>query len=343
MQTASRRAAITAVRGHLPDEILDNEPLAECSEHWSAEKIAAKLGIRTRRIAAPEQCASDLAQAAAEKLLSGRDGLRSSIDYVLFCTQFPDYPLPTTACLLQDRLGLPTTCGALDINLGCSGYVYALGLAQGLIETDQADRVLLLTGETYSKALEESDVGVRTIFGDAGAATLVEAIPADVPQLGPFVYGTDGRGGENLILRRHAWRTATTPVGCSADGRDLGGESEDPYLRMNGSEIFVFTIRTVPKAVHALLAKAGLTLGDVDRFVFHQANAYMLEHLRDKIGIPPEKFVVEMESVGNTVSNSIPLALEAAAASGQLKPGHRVMLVGFGVGYSWGATLVHWA
>jgi 3-oxoacyl-[acyl-carrier-protein] synthase-3 len=325
------RAAIAAIAHHLPDQRLTNELLAAEFPEWGAEKIAEKTGIQTRHIAAKGELSSDLAAAAAKKLFATGVVRAEDIDFVLLCTQTPDFALPTTACLLQHRLGIPTTAGALDFNLGCSGYVYGLSLAKGLVETGQADRVLLLTAETYSKLLDPADKTVRTIFGDAGAATLVVADPnVEHECIGPFAFGTNGGGGPNLVCHRGGFRGATD----EATGRD--------GLWMNGPEIFNFTLKVVPDVVQRLLTKAGLKQGDVDLFVFHQANRYMLEHLRKKLGLCPEKFVVAMEHSGNTVSCTIPIALREAQSAGQLLPGARVMLVGFGVGYSWGAVMLRW-
>ena len=320
-------AKIAAVDYYLPQKQLSNEALCEEFPDWSVEKISAKTGITSRRIAANNECSSDLAVAAAEKLFSqGLD--RSKVDFLVFCTQSPDYFLPTTACLLQDRLGIPTSAGALDFNLGCSGYVSGLGLAKGLIESGQASGVLFLTGETYSKFLDPEDRSVRTVFGDGASATFLTGEESEASIIGPFIYGTDGSGAKNLIVQGGAFR--------DSDG------SADPHLRMNGSEIFSFTLKSIPSLVQQTLAKAELTTDDVDWFVFHQANKFMLEHLRDKIGIPEEKFAICLDECGNTVSSSIPIALKELAVAGQLKPGQKIMLVGFGVGYSWGATIVHW-
>ena len=326
------RAVIAAIAYHLPEQRLTNELLAAEFPEWGAEKIAEKTGIQTRHIAAKGELSSDLATAAANKLFATGVVRPQDIDFVLLCTQTPDFALPTTACLLQHRLGIPTTAGAFDFNLGCSGFVYGLSLAKGLIETGQARRVLLLTAETYSKLLDPADKTVRTIFGDAGAATLVVADEEAKDEcIGPFAFGTNGEGGPNLVCHRGGFRGAT----AEATGRDA--------LWMNGPEIFNFTLKVVPDVVQRLLAKAGLKQGDVDLFVFHQANRYMLEHLRKKLGVPSEKFVVAMEHSGNTVSCTIPIALHAAQTAGQLRPGARVMVVGFGVGYSWGGALVRWA
>ena len=326
-------ATLAAIEFHLPDIRLSNEEIIHFATNWTPQKILDKTGIAERRIAAEDEFSSDLAFHAAEKLFARGACARDEIDFVLFCTQSPDYLLPTTACLLQDRLKLRTEIGALDFNLGCSGYVYGLGLAQGLIETGQASNVLLLTGETYSKFLSDSDFGVRSLFGDAGSATLLRGIDSDERLMGPYVYGTDGRGAENLILKRHSLRSAAvTPPGA-----DPGA------LFMNGPEIFTFAMEAVPKAFNELLKRAQLQRDDVDLYVFHQANEYILNRLQTKLAIPKERFVIAMRDYGNTVSSTIPIALHSALASGQLQPGMRVMLVGFGVGYSWGACLLRYS
>jgi 3-oxoacyl-[acyl-carrier-protein] synthase-3 len=325
-------ARIAAIEYYLPETEITNAQLSAEHPEWSVDKIEAKTGIRTRKVAAADQCASDLAVRAAELLFASGACDRAAIDFVLLCTQSPDYFLPTTACVIQQRLGLPNTVGALDFNLGCSGFVYGLGLAKGLIETGQARNVLLLTAETYSKFLAASDRSVRTIFGDGAAATLVSAVSAlSEPPIGPFVYGTDGSGAEHLIVPTGGARTP------NPNGRPLG------TLHMAGPEIYNFTMTAVPAAVEALLKKAGLTDHDIDLYVFHQANEHMLTNLRRRLSIPAERFCVELSDCGNTVSSTIPIALRRAAATGQLKDGDLVMLVGFGVGYSWAAALVRWS
>lgn len=332
-------ARVKAIRSALPERSLDNEELSRQFPDWKVDKIYQKTGIRSRPIAGENEFASDLAVRAGAALFESGACRPDDVDFLLLCTQSPDYFLPTTACLVQHRLGIPTRCGALDFNLGCSGYIYGLSLAKGLIETGQAANVVLLTAETYSKFLHPDDKGVRTIFGDAATATLVQAEAGDRPNLGPFVFGTDGSGGKNLIVRSGAVRQpARQPAPAGED--PLGPNRSDGTLYMNGPEIFAFTLRSVPAAVKSLLAKAETTLENVDYVVFHQANRFMLDALRDAIGIPEAKFRVRMDQLGNTVSNTIPLALEEALAEGSIKPGDRLMLVGFGVGYSWGGCLV---
>jgi 3-oxoacyl-[acyl-carrier-protein] synthase-3 len=332
---------LRAIEYYLPENVVSTSDLSLQFPDWSVEKIAAKTGITARHIAKPEECASDLAVAAAQKLFSSGACRPEDIDYVLLCTQSPDYFLPTTACLVQDRLGIPTTAGALDFNLGCSGYIYGLGLSEGLISSGQATALLLLTSETYSKFLHPRDRSVRTIFGDAAAATLLTATDVRDPLLGPFIYGSDGGGGSSLIVPTGGLRRPRTQCSAKESEDENGNVRSADNLFMNGPEIFNFTLSAVPECIDRLLAKSGKTLEDVDLFVFHQANQYMLDHLRKRLKIPAEKFYVFMKDCGNTVSSTIPIALKSARDEGCLPEGSLVMLVGFGVGFSWGATLLH--
>lgn len=328
-------AFIEDIAVHLPAATLDNEQLGTLFPDWSAGKIEQKTGIRSRHIAAEGETALDLGLAAAGALLKNKD--RNSVDALLFCTQSPDYFLPTGACILQDKLGLRTDIAALDYNLGCSGYVYGLALARGLIASGAATRVLLVTAETYSKHIHEKDRGNRTIFGDGAAATLVGARPE--PGIGAFCFGTDGRGAANLIVPNGGMRNKHD---ASAVLREYtpGSFTTDNNLFMNGPEIFNFTIGIVEGMVANSLEKNGCTVDDIDRFVFHQANRYMLDYLRKKLALPEEKFHIGMQETGNTVSATIPIALADCRANGMIKPGNRVLLAGFGVGYSWAGTVI---
>jgi 3-oxoacyl-[acyl-carrier-protein] synthase-3 len=339
------QAAIRAIEYHLPELVLTNSQLAAEFPEWNLEKIEQKIGITERHIATEGECASDLAVAAAQKLFDSGVCSPDSIDYILFCTQTPDYFLPTTACIVQDRLGIAKTAGALDFNLGCSGFVYGLGLAKGLIETGQAQNLLLITADTYSKFIHPNDRSVRTIFGDAAAATLIQGIIGDSPQpcIGPFVFGTDGSGANNLIVPGGGMRRRHSTGGGQVTEGECSNQPAPENIYMDGSEIFNFTLRVVPQAVEAILAKAGKTLDEIHLFVFHQANKYMLEHLRKKLKIPKEKFPIKMQHCGNTVSSTIPIALKHSLEEGKLTPENIVMLVGFGVGYSWGSALIKWA
>ncbi len=325
---------IKAIEFYLPEERLTNDQLGEIYEGWSSRKIEKKTGIKVRHIASAEETAADLGYKAAIKLFAKNNISPSDVDYLLFCTESPDYPLPPSSCILQNRLGLPITTGALDFNLGCSGFVYGLGVAHGLISSGQAKNVLLITAETYSKYIHPQDKSVRTIFGDGAAATLITE--SDNEQVGPFVYGTDGAGATNLIVPKGASRGP-----MHIESLNLSEKTNYPdFLFMNGPEIFNFTIQSVPKAVKQILIKSSLVLNDIDCFIFHQANKFMLEHLRQKIDIPKEKFFVDISETGNTVSSTIPIALHKAKEQGFYKEGDVALLIGFGVGYSWAATIL---
>lgn len=336
------KAFIKAIEYIIPDHLLTNNNLNKSFPEWSVDKIVEKTGIMGRGIAAKDECSSDLGVRAAEKIFESGVCSRKDIDYLLFCTQSPDYFLPTTACIMQNRMGIKKASGAIDYNLGCSGYVYGLGLAKGLIETGQAGNVLLITAETYSKFIHPGDKSVRTLFGDAGSATYIESSKCSDEFIGPFIYGTDGKGSKNLIVPQGAFRrpAQTAPPEIYTD--EYGNKRSAEKLYMNGSEVFTFSLLTVPKLIIDLLTKSEKNAEQVDLYVFHQANKFMLEALQKKCKIPKEKFFISFENVGNTVSCTIPIALNEAKKSGILKSGMTVMLVGFGVGYSWGATLLKW-
>lgn len=338
---SSRKAAIRAITSYLPPATLTNDQLAaEFGGDWTAEKILTKTGIDVRHVCTAEECASDLGVAAAKKLFSSGACSPEDIDFLLFCTQSPDYFLPTTACLAQARLGLRVDSGAIDINQGCSGFVYGLAMAKSLVESGTANNVLLITAETYSKFINHKDRSVRAIFGDAGAATLVVGVEGSRDFIGPFVFGTDGRGAKELIVPAGAARKPPSSMTAIVKEVESGNSRSEQNLYMNGPEIFAFTLRVVPSMVGDLLKKSRLGFEEVDRFVFHQANKFMLDHLQAKLKIPDAKFSMHLRSCGNTVSCTIPLALESDREAGRLASSNRVMLVGFGVGLSWAATMV---
>lgn len=262
------------------------------------------------------------------------------VDFVILCTQSPDFFLPTTACLVHDNLGLNSDTGAVDINQGCSGYIYGLGLAKALVDSSQANNVLLLTADTYTKFLNESDKSVRTIFGDAGTATLITNDGGQDSVRG-LTYGTDGSGARHLIVPGGGLRNGfgVSPR-SKPDNRELQAGDYDLY--MNGPEIFNFTLKRIPLLYEEVLRKANCSPEDIDLFVFHQANQFMLEHIRKRLEIPEEKFPIVLSETGNTVSSSIPLALAKLKESGQLKSGMKVLSLGFGVGLSWGGLVLEW-
>lgn len=316
---------ISRIEYYLPDRVLTNQDIEEQNPEWNAQKVEKKIGISQRHIASDDETSLDLAIKAAEKLLLSYDS--EQIDFLLFCTQSPDYLLPSSACIIQDKLRLRKNIGALDYNLGCSGYIYGLALAKGLINSGISTNVLLLTGETYSKFIRDDDVSNRSIFGDAGSATLVSF--SEQEGIGEFVLGTDGRGADNLIVERPSAR----------QGYQLKS-SEKPNLYMNGPEIFNFTIETIPPLLMDVVKKNKLTLDDVDYTILHQANKYMLEFLISQTGLDRAKCHIDMSNYGNTVSNTIPIALKDSLDRGIVTRGDKILMAGFGVGYSWGSTVV---
>jgi 3-oxoacyl-[acyl-carrier-protein] synthase-3 len=320
-------AAVGPIAVHLPQRVETNAQLKAEFPGWDMDLIYEKTGIGARHIAAEGECASDLAVQAAQKLFAEHDVDPQSIDFVLLCTQTPDYPLPTTACLLQSRLGLKTSVGALDFNLGCSGFVYGLSLADGLIRSGAASRVLLLTAETYSKYIHPTDRSLRTIFGDGAAATLIDA--ADEPTLSAFQFGTDGSGADTLLVSKGGAR----PAECAIKPR--GRQRWQSALYMDGPSLINFTVVAVPQLVDSILAAANLKSSDVDLFLLHQATLKMLSQLRERMGLPEERMPIVLEHCGNTVSSTIPILIDVLRRDGRLRKGMRNVLVGFGVGWSW--------
>ena len=323
---------------YLPEHIVTNEELVKEFPEWSVDKIAQKIGVTQRHVASEKETAADLAYKAAEKMFLDPEIKKEDVDFLILCTQSPDYFLPTTACVLQHRIGLRTNIGALDYNLGCSGFIYGLALSKGLIMSGIARNVLLLTAETYSKYLHVRDKGNRTIFGDAAAAILISE--SGFASIGNFSLGTDGSGAENLIIKTGGRRNPLPASDLSFD--ENGNPVSSDYLYMDGSEIFSFTQCNVPIVVSDTLLKNNLSKEDIDLFVFHQANKFMLNFLRKKIKIEDSKFYYYISEVGNTVSSSIPLALESAMNDGSIKKGDKVLLSGFGVGYSWGGNVLYY-
>lgn len=328
-------AYIKAISYYLPDTVLSNEELIKAFPEWTVDKIANKVGIKERHVASKEEAVSDLAVNAALRLFEETGIERNDIDFVLLCTQSPDYFLPSTACIVQERLGLSTHTGALDFNLGCSGYIYGLSLAKGLIAGGIAKNVLLLTAEMYTKHLHPRDKGNRTIFGDAATASVIST--EGYAQIGNFSLGTDGKGAENLIVKTGALKHKDKVNDLQFD--ENGNPLSSDYLYMNGTEIFNFTLDAVPPLVCETLQKNNLEMTNVDLFVFHQANKYMINFLRKKLKIEEDKFYVYLETVGNTVSSTIPIALCEAKKEERLIG--KILLAGFGVGYSWGGVILN--
>jgi len=320
------KVSIKAIEYYLPPGTEDGAALKRDNPDWRIDDLENKTGVQVRHIAEPGQTAVDMAGLAAAKLLAA--GIpKESIDFLVLVTQSPDYVLPTSACILQDRLGLRPSCLAFDVNLGCSGFVYGLAIGGSLIEAGLAGRGLVCCSETYSKYIEKTDRVSRPLFSDGAAVTLLGSSGQD--DLGPFEMGTDGSGFRNLIVPLSGARTASS-------------ETDKKSLFMAGKEVFMFTMGKVPECVTALLAKSGKTIGDIDHFIFHQASKIVIDNIVRRLELPEEKVFRNYQRIGNTVSASIPIALKDAVSEKKIKKGDLVMLIGFGVGYSWGSCLVKW-
>ncbi|WP_445737316.1 3-oxoacyl-ACP synthase III family protein [Mariniflexile sp.] len=328
-------AKIDDIEYYLPKKIVNSSTLTEIFPDFDTEKIEDKIGVKERHIADDEETSLDLAYQASLRILNRTE--KEAIDFIVFCTQTPDYILPTSACILQDRLGLSKSTGALDFNLGCSGYVYGLAICKGLLEAKIASKILFVTADTYSKYLHEEDKGNRSIFGDGASATIISYNETD--NFGNFELGTDGSGFDKLIIKNGGSRNK---IDASAEVKTYGDANKytDNCIYMNGPEIFNFTINNIPKLIEDTLKKNNLQKENIDYFVFHQANKFMLNYLRKKSGIPSEKFHINLEKTGNTVSSTIPIALHEAIENGKIKKGDTILLAGFGVGLSWGATII---
>jgi len=316
---------------YLPAKTVSNADLSKQFPGTSEEDIFRRTGIKTRYVSAEKEISSDLAFNAAEKLLASGD-LRNQVDFLIYCSVTFDYSTPSTSCILQDRLGLSRQTGCLDIGYGCSGYTYGLGVAYGLLAGGMAKKILFVTADIPSKVLRHDDLEMRSLFSDIGTASLLTL--EKNKSHNQFVFGSDGRGALDIYIERSGFRTPTDEEYIKKTGLPNG------QLLMNGTNIFVFANKTVPKLVEDTLKKNKLTDADIDLYVFHQANGFMLETLRKKMKIPSEKFYVNIDRFGNSVSSTVPVALKTASEEGILKRGMRVMLVGFGVGNSWAATVV---
>ena len=330
------KAYIQSVEYYLPEKIVTNKDISGKFPEWSEEKIFEKVGIRERHIAAEDETALDMAEKVCLKIFENNPTSKENIDFIVLCTQSSDYKLPTSACILQDRLGLPITIGALDYNLGCSGYEYGLALAKGLIIGQMARKVLLVTAETYSKYIHPKDKGNISIFGDAATATIVTT--EGFAEICDFSFGTDGSGFEELIVKTGGAKNPEKLEEITLDENEHVVSSDHIY--MDGGSIFSFTLKQVPKMIKELLEKSNKNMSDIDLFIFHQANVFILEFLRKKLKIDENKFYYCIEQFGNTVSNTVPIALCNAIKDNTLKDKNDIMLLGFGVGLSWSGCLL---
>jgi 3-oxoacyl-[acyl-carrier-protein] synthase-3 len=314
---------------YFPEDILTNEKLAGIFPKTSPEQIFKATGIKQRYISAPKEISSDMAVKAAENLFKEYAYDRNKIDFLIFCSETSDYIAPTTSCIIQDRLGLSKQIGCIDLPYGCSGYIYGLGIANGLLAAGMATNVLFLTADVETKVIHPTDLELRSIFSDLASANIL----SKNKQKQHFVFGTDGSGHKNLLVDHSGFRNPYRD-------NKLAKQLPNGQLKMKSTEVFLFAVKAVPKLVHETLEKYNYSIEDVDLFVFHQASYFILEVIRKKIKVPKEKFFINIEGVGNSVSSTIPVALKEAEEKGILKRGMKVMLAGFGIGYSWGATII---
>ena len=329
-------AFIKGISYYLPEKVVTNEELLQEFPEWSVDKVAAKVGVDSRHVASEKETAGDMAEKAALKLFDEYNIDPKGIDFILLCTQSSDHFLPSTACILQDRLGIPTSAGAFDYNLGCSGCVYGIAMGKSFVDSGLAKNVLLLTAETYNKYLHPSDKSNRSIFGDGAAACLIST--EGIAEIGEVVLGTDGSGAKHLIVETGGARqkAATGVITIDEDGH----EKYDDYLYMNGSAIFNFTLDAVPTLMKEIFAKNGIEKDEVDYYVFHQANKFMLNTIRKVCVLPKDKFYVNLSETGNTVSSTVLIGLKQNLEAGTINPSMKVMITGFGVGLSWGGTIL---
>ena len=326
-------AYIKAITYHLPKVVVTNEQLD--GQLGGVESVAKTAGVLLRHNAEDGETASDLAVEAAEKLINENEIDRDSIDFLLFCTQSPDYFMPSTACVIQDRLGIPTTAGAFGYDLGCSGYVYGLAIANSFVDSGLAKNVLLLTADTISKYLHQEDKN-RLLFGDAATATLIAS--EGIAEIGKFERGTDGSGFEHIIIRnggnRHKMQTGASWTDES------GNIHRDDHFDMDGEAVFNFTIERLPLLIEGCLTKNNVSKEDVGYYVFHQANKYMLNTIRKLNKLPKDDFFVDLTDTGNTTSSTVPIGLVKSLKNGSIHENMKVMVAGFGVGLSWAATIL---
>jgi 3-oxoacyl-[acyl-carrier-protein] synthase-3 len=323
---------IKAIEYIYPKNKVTNENLGVQFPEYDFSKFEQKVGIKNRYWV-EEETAFDLAVLACNKLFETQN--KEEVDYILYCTQSPEYFLPTTACILQHKIGLKKNIGALDFNLGCSGFTYGVSIAKGLIASGQVKNVLLVTAETYSKYLHPKDRSNRAIFGDAATATLISEDETD--GIGEFLFGTDGSGYDKLIVRNGCSRF---PFDSNSPEIVYGTDNTytDNHLYMNGPEVFNFTNEVIPNFTQEILEKNKVNADEITQFIFHQANAFMLNFMRKKMKIASDDFFIDLEDGGNTVSCTIPIALKKYSQF--IEKETTIAIVGFGVGLSWSGGII---
>ena len=315
--------SITGLGCRVPERVVSNEELSQYVD-TSDEWIRERTGIRERRMAAKEEALSDLALPACVDALAHAGVAGEEIDLLIVATVTPDMAFPSTAALLADKLGA-TEAAAYDLSAGCTGFVYALAQAYGMLAGGLVRRALVVGGDLLSRILDWEDRATLVLFGDGAGAVVMEATP-ERGFLG-FELGADGGGGSTLWLPGSGSRIFEEP---------------ERYVKMNGREVFKFATRILVQSAEAVLERCGVSIDEVDVYVPHQANLRIIDHATRKLGVPSERVVVNVDRYGNTSSGSIPLALADAAADGRLRPGQLVLMTGMGAGLTWGSALMRW-
>ena len=331
---------IDKIEFFVPPSKLSNDQLVRENPSWDVEKIYEKTGIKNRHIADTNITATDLAVNAGKIFFDKHPEIKKKVDYLIFCTQSPDYFLPTSACLIQDRLGLRTEIGAIDINQGCSGFVYALSLAKGMIESNQVKNVLVITSETYSKYINDKDKSVRTLFGDAACCTFIDSTEDDREHILKIMHGTDGDGGKHLIVPHGGHKNPIDQSSYIESEDSSKNVRSQANLYMNGAAIYTFTLTKIPKLFNEILETNKMTIDDIDVCIFHQANKFVLDAIQRKLKIPDSKMHRSYEEFGNTVSSTIPIGIKIEQNLKEKDKKKTALILGFGVGLSWAGTII---
>ena len=327
---------LSAISYYLPPNQLTNKELVLSFPDYSDLDIYSKTGIKVRYRTSNNIIASDLALNAAISFFDEEKYCRKDIEFLIFCTEGPDYYAPVTACIIHQKLGLNKNIGALDLPGGCAGFTNALGVAKALIENNQCNNVLMLFADTPSLAIRSDDFLLNSLFSDVASCVFMEKSKKN--NIGNLVYGTDGEGASALFIDYSGIRKHID-TDWLEQNKDVGGM---PYgqMKMDGLEVFSFSIKQVPILVQDILIKNNLSFEDVDLFVFHQASQIILKSLQRKLNIPKEKMMYNLENFGNTVSSTIPIALKEAEKQKKIKKGSKVLIAGFGIGFSWSGTIL---
>jgi 3-oxoacyl-[acyl-carrier-protein] synthase III len=332
--------SIEAIACAFPETVLTNQQLREEYPKWDFERLEKRTGVFSRFVAAPDETALDFAVRACEQLDSMGQLRREEIDAVIFCTQSPDYIMPPNSCLLHGRLGLRPDVFAFDITLACSGYIYGLQLADSLIRSGAAKRVLLATSDTYSRYIHPGDRATRCLFGDGGGVTILSNSGDPNSGIRDIRCGTAGKQYQKFMIPAGGIRLPRSIETAKEKLDHSGNVRTQEHIKMDGMGVLSFFNATVPCSVNEILQRNNLAMDDVDLFVFHQASQVILDSLRSVLEIPQGKMIYDLAEVGNLVSASIPVALKRAFDRGQAKHGQLALLCGFGVGLSWGTALV---